>query len=261
MNQRASPRSGVFTTIAWNGSCKVADLDSHIRRMGEHAGRLRIALPSDFKQQIMEKLSNFSDNMESNDLTPRNLIRLSFEPNQENELTAESRKIRSRNMIADCITVSAPLWTKSATGCKHGDWQPYRDAMQEANSKGADFSLLVKDFKIIDADRATPVLLDLDGVAYFPRIEDGGVSSITLEKISASIMKMGIPIKEGDLNEKTVARCREMILVGTGIGVCQVDSIDGVEFEQHSNTLFEIAKNALEQHYSDSATWTEIGGN
>ena len=101
MNQRASPRSGVFTTIAWNGGCKVADLDSHIRRMAEHAGRLRITLPSDFEQQIMGQLSHFSDNIEPEDLTPRNLIRLSFEPNQENELTAESRKISSRNIYSN----------------------------------------------------------------------------------------------------------------------------------------------------------------
>ena len=132
--------------------------------------------------------------------------------------------------------------------------------MNEAYVKGADFSLLVRDYKIIDADRATPILLDLDGVAYFPKAKDGGVSSITLEKINSKIEKMGIPVKEGDLNEKTVARCKEMILVGTGIGVCKVDSIDGIEFEEHSGTLFNIAKEALKQHYSDPATWTEVGG-
>jgi len=49
-----------------------------------------------------------------------------------------------------------------------------------------------------------------------------------------------------------------MIIIGTGVGVCKIESIDGVEFLEPSDKLFEIAKNALKQHYANPNTWTDM---
>ena len=73
--------------------------------------------------------------------------------------------------------------------------------------------MLIRDFKIIDAGQATPVVLDVDGVAYFPKPSDGAVRSITLDSIIEQIIEQGIPIKEGNLNERLVSRAREMVIL------------------------------------------------
>ena len=41
-------------------------------------------------------------------------------------------------------------------------------------------------------------------------------------------------------------------------GNCKIESIDGVEFLEPSETLFEVAKNALDQHYANPNTWTDM---
>ena len=55
-----------------------------------------------------------------------------------------------------------------------------------------------------------------------------------------------------------VARAREMVIIGTGVGVCKIESIDGVDFVQPSETLYEVARSALDQHYANPNTWTDM---
>ena len=254
---RLSPRDYVFTTLAWNGGSKIADIKKHMDRLHEHAQRLRINLPETTEVEIRRILRTLKlDDVD--ELIPKKMIRISYTPNNTEPIKIESRDMSLRNFIGEAITKQAPYWSKSATGCKHGDWAPYIEAIDSARISGADFTLLVRDFKIIDAGQATPVVLDVDGVAYFPKPSDGAVRSITLDSIIEQIREQGIPIKEGNLNERMVARAREMIIIGTGVGVCKIESIDGVEFLEPSDKLFEIAKNALKQHYANPNTWTDM---
>lgn len=254
---RLSPRDSVFTTLVWNGGSKIADFDQHMNRLQEHAQRLRINLPEGTEKTFTKILKTLKMD-EVNELIPKKMIRISYTPDDIEPIKIESRDMRLRNFIGEAITKQAPYWSKSATGCKHGDWSPYIEAIDSARISGADFTLLIRDFKIVDAGQATPVILDVDGVAYFPKPSDGAVRSITLDSIIEQIIEQGIPIKEGSLNERMVARAREMVIIGTGVGVCKIESIDGVEFLEPSDTLFEIAKNALEQHYANPNTWTDM---
>ena len=254
---RLSPRDSVFTTMAWNGGSKVADFNKHMIRLHEHAQRLRINLPETTGTEIRRILKTLKlDDVD--ELIPKKLIRISYTPDDIEPIKIDTRDMGLRNFIGEAITKQAPYWSKSATGCKHGDWAPYIEAIDSARISGADFTLLIRDFKIIDAGRATPVVLDGDGVAYFPKPSDGAVRSITLDSIIDKIREQGIPIKEGNLNERMVARAREMVIIGTGVGVCKIESIDGVEFLQPSETLYEVARNALEQHYANPNTWTDM---
>ena len=254
---RLSPRDSVFTTMAWNGGSKIADLKKHMNRLHEHAQRLRINLPGNTESEIRRILKTLKvDNVD--ELIPRKMIRISYTPNDIEPIKIETRDMALRDFIGEAITKQAPYWSKSATGCKHGDWAPYIEAIEKARILGSDFTLLVRDFKIIDAGQATPVILDVDGVAYYPKPSDGAVRSITLDSIIDKIREQGIPIKEGNLNERMVARAREMVIIGTGVGVCKIESIDGVEFLEPSETLFEVARYALDQHYANPNTWTDM---
>ena len=254
---RLSPRDSVFTTLVWNGGNKIADLKKHMNRLQEHAQRLRINLPKGTEIDIKNILKTLKVD-DISELIPMKMIRISYTPDDVEPIKVESRDMGLRNFIGEAITKQAPFWSKSATGCKHGDWAPYIEAINSARISGADFSLLVRDFKIIDAGQATPVVLDVDGVAYFPKPDDGAVRSITLDSIIEEIREQGIPIKEGNLNERMVARAREMVIIGTGVGVCKIESIDGVEFLEPSETLFEVARNALDRHYANPNTWTDM---
>lgn len=228
-----------------------------MNRFHEHAQRLRINLPEGTEIEIRKILKTLKLD-DVSELIPTKMIRISYTPNDVEPIKVESRDMGLRNFIGEAITKQAPFWSKSATGCKHGDWAPYIEAINSARISGADFTLLVRDFKIIDAGQATPIVLDVDGVAYFPKPGDGAVRSITLDSIIEEIREQGIPIKEGNLNERMVARAREMVIIGTGVGVCKIESIDGVEFLEPSDTLFEIARNALKQHYANPNTWTDM---
>ena len=254
---RLSPRDSVFTTLVWNGGSQIADFSEHMNRLQEHAQRLRIKLPENIEFSVKNIFKSL-ETKEEDELIPKKMVRISYTPENPQPLQIESRNMRLRNFIGEAITKEAPYWSKSATGCKHGDWAPYIEAIDSARISGSDFTLLVRDFKIIDAGQATPVVLDVDGVAYFPKPSDGAVRSITLDSIIEQIREQGIPIKEGNLNERMVARAREMIIIGTGVGVCKIESIDGVEFMNPSDTLFEVARNALEQHYANPNTWTNL---
>ena len=112
------------------------------------------------------------------------------------------------------------------TGTKHGDWQPYLDAKNEANESGADIALLIDEYSIIDGDRASIIVIDEDGVAYVTN-SNKSVDGITQKILMSNLEKMGIPLNYGKLNERLVARCSEMIAVGVGLGCCRIVTIDG----------------------------------
>ena len=125
---------------------------------------------------------------------------------------------------------------------------------------GADAVLLVHEHRIVDERRSTPLLLDDDGVVWAAKDEDGGVDSVTLRTLVHDLAAAGLPVQQGHLNERRVARATAMVLVGTGLGVASVETIDGVPFVSPSLRLFDACRDAYERHLNDPATWTGLGG-
>ena len=125
------------------------------------------------------------------------------------------------------ISVPDPLWPENIKGTKHGDWEPYKKARKKAIDAGAHIALFVEDEAVTDADRATPILLDVDGTVWIADSLNGGVDSITASIITNSLEDNGIPINRGRLHQKLIGRAMEFIVVGSGIGVARIDDIDG----------------------------------
>jgi len=207
------PRSAVFTTALVKDG-EILAFEKHLNRLAEHAKRLRIDLPANIEELIRNEHS--SQGMQ--------LMRIRW----DGELHLSYRGA-FRQRFAEAVSLPAPRWTSSVTGCKHGDWEAYRKAREAALEKGADVALLIHENAIVDAARAMPIILDEDGTLWIASKDQGGVSSITFELLRPGIIELGIPISEGKLNERLTARAREVLVVGTGIGVANISEIDGVE--------------------------------
>ena len=63
-----------------------------------------------------------------------------------------------------------------------------------------------------------PLVLDEDGVVWISGPEFGGVDSVTFDICRPKIEKAGFVISEGRLNERLVARAKEIVLLGSGMG-------------------------------------------
>jgi len=50
------------------------------------------------------------------------------------------------------------------------------------------------------------------------------------------------------------------VLVGTGLGVASVETIDSVPFVSTSSRLFDACTAAYDHHMADENTWTTLGG-
>ncbi len=213
------PQDLVFTTMRTDG-WRVAYLDAHLDRMQEHAGRLGIIWPDDAhvaaKQTLVANMPH-----DSNTLVCLNLAATGV-------WTTESRPATEYDVVGlTGITHEAPRWSDDYTGTKHGDWEPYMVARRAAVSAGADVALLIDDEAVVDADRATLLLLDYDGSAWFPDPGLGGLRSISLESILPGLAAEGIPVHSGRITATMLVRAREVLLLGTGIGVATMTSLDG----------------------------------
>ena len=149
------------------------------------------------------------------------------------------------HMDAEGITVPAPRWTRKVTGTKHGDWNAYREITTQAFDKGADVALLVHEHCIVDGDRVMPLVLDEDGVVWISGPEFGGVDSVTFDVCRPEIEKAGFIISEGRLNERLVARAKEIVLLGSGMGAARLTVLDDVDIGDNSNNLQQVCIHAL----------------
>ena len=213
------PQDLVFTTMRTDG-WRVAYLDAHLDRMQEHAGRLGIIWPDDAhvaaKQTLVANMPH-----DSNTLVCLNLAATGV-------WTTESRPATEYDVVGlTGITHEAPRWSDDFTGTKHACWEPYLVAQRAAVKAGADVALLIHNEAIVDADRATLLLLDYDGTAWYPDSELGGIRSLTLESIVSGLADEGIPVHSGGITATMLVRAREVLLLGTGIGVAALTSLDG----------------------------------
>ena len=225
--------ASVFTTLRWVGT-RVAWLDEHLQRLRAHADRLCIEWPEDF----IERLTS------TNPIGEGDLCQVKLTREGQIELTLRQTQYPPSPLSA--ISQAAPRFSREAQGTKHAAWAPYTDARTTAENAGADIALLVHDGAIVDGDRCTPILLDVDGVAYAPVPEGGGIDSITLSILEPAIEGAGIPFRHARLTETLLGRAREVIVVGTGIGVAWLDEIDGQNVGHDSpGPLYEICSQSF----------------
>tara|TARA_B100001027_G_C16266515_1_gene332407 strand:- start:3831 stop:4595 length:765 start_codon:yes stop_codon:yes gene_type:complete len=247
------PRSAVFTTVLWNGKTSIADFAQHLKRLKSHAERLRIELPSDFTTT----LSNHIKLIGASPIEELQLLNITYD-SENDEIRLNPRPLpKLRNCDMHAISMPLKKWLGDITGTKHGDWKPYYEAKSIAEQNGADIALLIDEYCIIDGDRASVMVIDEDGVAYFSDSPQA-VEGITLDVVAPQLKAIGIPVNYAKLNERLVARCAELIAVGVGIGACNILTIDGEKVGQHQRTISSKLLAYLAQHYSNINNWTNL---
>ncbi|MEL0331103.1 MAG: aminotransferase class IV [Candidatus Poseidoniales archaeon] len=239
------PRSEVFTTVLVNEQGAVADWPSHLNRLHDHGKRLRLTLPK-APPEVSPTPSGAWQ-----------LARISCSAS-EPAWTVDYRPVRFRDEAIEAITVPAPRWNERTNGTKHGDWSAYVEALELAEDAGCDAALLVHDHAIVDGDRGTPLVLDEDGTVWMASPSEGGVDGVTASVLEALLPSVGLPVVKGKLNERTVARCAELVLVGTGMGACRISSLDGVALGS-STALSSACQRLLSQHFTEEGTWSSLG--
>ena len=223
------PKSAVFTTVrARNG--ELFHLDLHLERLAKHGAVLGIDIPELELPTDLDGLVKIQVDASG--------VTFSIKPFYQ-----------EIHMEAEGISVPAPRWTRKVTGTKHGDWQPYRDITAEVFSKGADVGLLIHDFCIIDGDRVMPLILDQDGVVWISDHKLGGVSSVTFDVCKQAIRDAGFIISSGRLNERLVARAKEVILLGTGMGAARLIVLDDVGIGDDTDSLQQVCISALGKNW------------
>tara|TARA_B100000900_G_scaffold2098_1_gene1822 strand:- start:3015 stop:3797 length:783 start_codon:yes stop_codon:yes gene_type:complete len=241
MTENPNPRFEVWSTVAWNGKESLLAANLHFDRMERHAQRLNFSLPDNFRKNIFKELTrlNFSEKSIVEENQPPFLVKISI--TNEGKYSLVPRLNQPWPNVLKAITVSAPRWDKEIRGTKHGDWKPYFDARKLALENNADISLLIENETLIDGDRCMPILLDTDGVAYYPRVEDGALDSITLEQLSECLENSGIPIRPATITLDLILRAREMIVIGSGMGIQSLGEIDGRDIGQPRGMLYNAA--------------------
>lgn len=219
------PKSAVFTTVRAREG-RLFHLNLHLERLSRHAKILGIEVP---EIEIPKNLDGLVRIQISKDGVEFNSIPF----------------YQEIHMDAEGITVPAPRWTRKVTGTKHGDWDAYREITTQAFDKGADVALLVHEHCIVDGDRVMPLVLDEDGVVWISGPEFGGVDSVTFDVCRPEIEKAGFIISEGRLNERLVARAKEFVLLGSGMGAARLTVLDDVDIGDNSNNLQQVCINAL----------------
>ncbi|HJL59867.1 MAG: aminotransferase class IV [Candidatus Poseidoniaceae archaeon] len=223
------PKSAVFTTVRARKG-ELFHLDLHLDRLAKHAAVLGIKIPEIVVPENLE-----------------GLVKIQIDSGGVNFTVKEF--YQEIHMEAEGITVAAPRWTRKVTGVKHGDWKPYRDITADVLSKGADVGLLVHDYCIIDGDRVMPIVLDEDGVVWISDGKLGGVSSVTFDVCKQAIGDAGFVISSGRLNERLVARAKEIVLLGSGMGAARLTVLDDVDIGDGSDNLQQVCISALGKHW------------
>lgn len=219
------PKSAVFTTIRARGG-KLFHLDYHTKRLKKHAAILGIQIPKIEFPDGLDGLITVKVNQSGVDITSKPFY-------QEIHMEAEG------------FTFPAPRWSRKIMGTKHGEWDEYQRITSEVFERGADVGLLVHDFCIVDGDRVMPLILDEDGVVWISDDKLGGVDSVTFEVCKPAIESAGFIISKGRLNERMVARAKEFVLLGSGMGAARLTTLDGVDLGDGSDSLQQTCIDAL----------------
>ena len=94
-----------------------------------------------------------------------------------------------------------------------------------------------------------PLVLDEDGVVWISDSKLGGVSSVTYDVCKQAIKDAGFVISSGRLNERLVARAKEIVLLGTGMGAARLTVLDDVDIGDGSDNLQQVCISALGENW------------
>ena len=252
VEQQRNPIDAVFTTCLLNDG-KILDADLHFQRIHDHAERLRIRLHPEIRKNIIKSICDqLKDHSSSS--SPE-LLRI--EICRDENILCSTRPLPAYQPFLQAISMELPNWNQAVLGCKHGDWGPYKHAHEIAQQHHCQLAIFMNNNTIIDADRATPVLLDRDGVLWMSAERYGAVRSLTLESILNDVKALGFEVQYGHITEKMILHCRELLAVGTGIGVATIDRIDGIEIGEQSQFAQHIYE-CLQHHRNNSQSWLNI---
>ncbi len=256
MTNNPDPRYKVWSTVAWDGKASLLAAKLHFDRMERHAHRLNFSLPDNFRKSIFTELSTltFSKKPVVQQNQPPYLVKIAV--TNEGRFSLAPRLNQPWPSILKAITVSAPIWEGEIRGTKHGDWKPYFDAKKLALENNTDISLLIENNNIIDGDICTPILLDIDDTAYYPRAEDGALDSITLEQIKNCLENYGIRVRPSIISMNLMLRAKEMIVIGSGMGIQSLGEIDGRKIGKPRGLLYKSAMSCWLSRLSDA--WESI---
>ncbi len=257
-----SPIEASFTTLPWNGGRLVRSPELHMKRLRDHVEKLGLIWPSDFAEQLSSALETLSPNdsegiAENEFAQPSSLLRVEVDSKGVVELAGRPCIRTSRDVSG--IAYPAPRYSREIQGLKHADWKAYYDAGIAARESGADMALLVHQGAVIDGDRATPMLLDHDGVAWVSDPKLGGVHSTTLELLLDTLERAGIPLHYGRLTEVMFARAREVVMVGSGVVAVRLTSLDGEKVGSGESILQPLFQRAVQETgWTSFEDWIEV---
>lgn len=251
----------VFTTLGWNGKKSFFALNEHFERLESQAKILGLSFDENIKMKIIKQLKikdlKFDNYNYSNELyKPPGLVTIKLMENNKFLITARSNEYNIKCKFIDAITVNATNEIKENKGMKYGDHLPYKNAFKIAKKNGGNAALLVNDDAIIDGDRGTLIVLDKDGTAWVSSKEYGSIKSITIKLIKTHLRKNGIPLSFGKITTELILRSTDAIMVGTGLGVTRINSIDNRKFEFSNSILFDKVKSIFSELIEEK--WTEI---
>ncbi|MDP6742485.1 MAG: aminotransferase class IV [Candidatus Thalassarchaeaceae archaeon] len=259
-------RTSVFTTMRWDGKYSVAHFSKHIERLENHSLRLEIPWPTNSESLATNALFQaFNDSTSSVSQEEVGLVRLRL--TSMGEMRASTRwkgpiKLATDNsstiLQVAATALPAPQWNETIDGCKHGDWQPYHDAKKVIDERGCEIALFIKDDAVIDCLSSTPLLLDDDGVAWYPDPTNGAVDSISIATIIPFLIECGIPVSQGRLTRSLLARGRALLAIGTGIGVAHITHLDGQEIGDGSTEFATLCAELF--HTAINESWFKAKG-
>jgi branched-subunit amino acid aminotransferase/4-amino-4-deoxychorismate lyase len=254
-----SPLDSTFTTLRWDGGGRIALFEHHLRRLQDHAGRLGLAWPDGTegaaRKAAFEAIHNSLNSPPEEPEEPSvGLLRLRLDG--AGNFSAKARWIPAYPDPLKATAVEAPRWKEGVTGTKHGDWGPYREAARLAAERGSDLALLVDGEVVLDCCRATPLLLDDDGTAWYPDPALGSVDSVTLAAARPHLEVLGIPLSAGRLTKTLLSRARSLVAFGSGVGAIRVASLDGQSVGDGSSEFPDECAAAVESAFADS--WLDV---
>ncbi|MFL2957779.1 MAG: aminotransferase class IV [Candidatus Thalassarchaeaceae archaeon] len=243
MPNSTEPHSQVWTAIAWDGKKSVLAADLHFNRLFRHSQILGIEINEDLPKIILNKLEkqHQSENFDELNYEIPFLVKIIIE--KDGEIFIKIRKNKHwQDVPLQAISMRLPDFELPILGTKHGNWQPYDEARKQAINHDSDIALLFKNNLLIDGDYCLPLMLDNDGVAYHPSNADGALDSVTLQLLRNDVEELGIPIRSAKINLKMLSRASELIVIGSGMGVCSVGSIDGTPIGKPKGKLYQVAR-------------------
>tara|TARA_B000000532_G_scaffold231528_1_gene213530 strand:- start:29663 stop:30457 length:795 start_codon:yes stop_codon:yes gene_type:complete len=253
----------VFTTIGWDGNKSVFALDEHLIRLEKHANIAGIKFDKEIELEIKKNLKNkeykkINTNNKIKCNKPNGLITIRLNRNREVILSERDNEYNKKCEKIKAITVDVSENLKNNRGIKLGEHLPYKNSLKIAKKFGGNAALIVENSSIIDGDRATLMILDKDGTAWVSSNKYGSVQSITIDLIKDKLIQRGIPIIYGRITTDLILRASDAIMLGTGLGVTRIYSIDDRVFEFTNSILFENASSAFEEIIQEK--WIDLDG-